>query len=124
MMPNRFRTALQRGLKTVENYASEQVTYSRGMASATIIAIRGDKSATETDTGEQTVVQGIRVDWIVLAEQINRADGEIVPTFGDKIRDASGVTYRVTNHPGDGKPARWMEHRLAMRIHTLVVEGE
>lgn len=123
-MPNRFRTALQRGLQTVENYASESVTYSRGMASVAITATRGDKSATETDTGQQTVVQGIRVDWIVLATQINRTDGEIAPMAGDKIRDAAGVTYRVTNHPGDGKPARWMEHRLAMRIHTLVVEGE
>lgn len=123
-MVNPFRTALQQGLAVVENFASELVIYSRGPASVEIRATRGDKSATETDTGQQSVVQGVRVDWIVRDEHINRTDGPIVPIMGDKITDSNGVAYRVTNHPGDGKPARWMEHRLAIRIHTIVVEGE
>lgn len=124
MAVNPFRTALQQGLQVVENSAAELVTYSRNSASVEITAIRGDKSATETDVGEQSTVRGTRVDWIVRAEQINRTDGPIVPLEGDKIIDSDGVTYRVTKHPGDGKPARWMEHRVAMRIHTLVIEGE
>ena len=120
----RITDALKRGLAAVDKFTGEPVTYRRGSASAPIRATRGDKSATEAVTGNETTVQGTRVDWIILAEQIVLTSGAIEPADGDLIVDADGVKHRVTKNPTDGKPARWMEHRVAMRIHTLIIEGE
>lgn len=123
-MANRFASAISRGLQRAESYAGESVTYSRGSASVGITAIRGDKSATEQELGEETSVLGTRVDWIILREHVEQTAGPIAPRLGDTITDAKGVVYVVTDHPADGKPARWTEHRLALRIHTLVGSGE
>jgi hypothetical protein len=120
----RFRNALAAGLRTVQDYAGEDVSYIRGSATATITAIRGDKTTIEGGVGEENTVQTTRVDWIVNAAELDIASGLIVPRESDMIIDTDGVKYRVTKHPNDGKCARWMEHRLAMRIHTLVVMGE
>lgn len=117
-------TALRSGLATLDTYAAESVTYKRGSAEATLRAIRGDKSAIETDTGDETTTQTTRVDWIIRDTELDIDSGTIVPIESDLIIDGDGVKYRVTKHPTDGKPARWLEHRLAMRIHTLVVVGE
>lgn len=117
-------TALRSGLATLDTYAAESVTYRRGTATASVRAIRGDKSTLETATGDETTTQTTRVDWIIRDTELAIDSGTIVPTEGDLIIDADSVKYRVAKHPTDGKPARWLEHRLAMRIHTLVVEGE
>jgi hypothetical protein len=116
--------ALKRGIAAVDRFTGEPVTYRRGNASAPIRATRGDKSATEDSTGKDTTVQSTRVDWIIQAEQLVLTTGAIEPMEGDLIVDESGIKHRVTKNPTDGKPARWMEHRVAMRVHTLVVEGE
>lgn len=121
---SRFRAALASGLRTVEAYAGESISYVRGTATATITATRGDKTAVEQTVGEENTVQGTRVDWIITAAELTLPTGLIQPLESDIIVDSDGVRYRVTKHPGDGKPARWLEHRLAMRIHTLVVAGE
>lgn len=121
---SRFKLALASGLRTVQAFAGEDISYVRGTASATITAIRGDKTTIESSAGDENTVQGTRVDWIINAAELALPTGTIVPIESDTIIDGDGVRYRVTKHPSDGKPARWLEHRLAMRIHTLVVQGE
>ena len=121
---SRFKAALSAGLRSVEAYAGEEISYVRGSATATITATRGDKTTIETVAGEESTVQGTRVDWIITVAELTLSTGVIQPLDSDIIMDADGVRYRVTKHPTDGKPARWLEHRLAMRIHTLVVAGE
>jgi hypothetical protein len=118
----RITAALNRGLASVDRFAGEPVTYQRGSASAPIRATRGDKSATEASTGNETTIQSDRVDWIILAAALVLEAGAIDPTEGDLIVDEAGVKYRVTKSPNDGKPARWMEHRVAMRVHTVIVQ--
>lgn len=121
---SRFSEQLARGLQKVEEKVGEPVTYRRGTYSVQLIGTRGDKSATDQDTGSETQVEGIRVDWIFTAGEINQDAGEIIPLDGDEIVDASGTVYRVTKNPFDGKVARWMRHRVAKRVHTLVTSGE
>ena len=121
MTLNRITAALHRGLAKVDKFAGEPVNYQRGSASAPIRATRGDKSATEAFTSNQTTIQSDRVDWIILAAHLVLEAGAIEPAEGDLIVDEAGVKYRVTKHPSDGKPARWMEHRVAMRVHTVIV---
>lgn len=121
MLP-RITAALHRGLAKVDGFAGEPVTYQRGSATAVIRATRGDKSATEAFTGNETTIQSDRVDWIILAAHLVRDAGAIEPAEGDVIVDEAGVKYRVTKHPSDGKPARWMEHRVAMRVHTVIIK--
>ena len=123
-MPNRFQTALASGLATAQAYAGESIIYRRGTAAVGLVGMRGDKSATETQVGGESTVQTTRVDWLFTRETILRDAGAIVPALGDRIVDAAGVVYLVTKHPNDGKLSRWSEHRLQLRIHTLVQTGE
>ncbi|QDV23433.1 hypothetical protein [Aureliella helgolandensis] len=108
----------------MERYASEPVAYRRGTAAIEIMATRASKAADEQQTGSESTVQGIRVDWLVRANQIKRTEGDIVPIDGDTLTDLAGVEYRVTKNPVDGKLARWMPQRVALRIHTIIVKGE
>jgi hypothetical protein len=120
---SRITAALHRGLAKIDEFAGEPVTYQRGTASAPIRATRGDKSATEAFTSNETTIQGVRVDWIIRAAELVLEAGPIEPAEGDLIVDEAGVRYRVTKHPSDGKPVRWMEHHVAIRLHTIVVSG-
>ena len=124
MTLSRIAAALHRGLATVARYAGETIEYQRGSASASIIGTRGDKTAIEAMTNNETTIQTDRVDWIFTAAALVLVAGAIEPAEGDVIVDAAGVKYRVAKHPADGKPARWMEHKVAMRVHTLIVSGE
>lgn len=120
----RFSKQLARGIAKVAKAAGEPIVYTRGSAAVELVGVRGNKAAQDEETGSETTVEGLRLDWIIEATEIKRAAGEIFPMLGDTITDLSGVIYRVTNSPLDGKPARWMRHRVAMRIHTLIVKGE
>ncbi len=121
MTLSRITAALHRGLAQVDKFAGEPVTYQRGEATAPIRATRANKSATDGAVSNETTIQSDRVDWIIRAADLVRDAGAIEPAEGDLIIDEAGVRYRVTKHPSDGKAARWMEHRVAMRVHTLIV---
>jgi hypothetical protein len=121
MTLSRITAALHRGLAKVDQFAGELVTYERGSATVQIRGTRGDRTALESATNNETTIQTDRVDWIFRASAMDLEAGPIEPAEGDVIIDSAGVKYRVTKHPNDGKPARWMEHRVAMRVHTVVV---
>jgi hypothetical protein len=121
---SRFSNALKRGMARIQSHASEQITYSRGDASHVMRGVRGDKEADERDTEQESRVQGVRVDWIIEAAQMETDNGPIVPQSHDQIADASGAKYLVVKDPNDGKPWRWMPHRVAVRIHTMMIQGE
>jgi hypothetical protein len=121
MTLSRIAAALHRGLAKVDQFSGELVTYQRGNATVEIRGTRGDKTALEAATNNETTIQTDRVDWIFRASAMDLEAGPIEPAEGDVIIDETGVKYRVTKHPNDGKPARWMEHRVAMRVHTVVV---
>lgn len=114
---------LSKGLQQVARAAGELVTYRRGTVTAQITATRGSKQA-ENNASQSSMVQSLRLDWIVNADQAQLTTGTIEPIEGDEVVDQAGVVYRVTKDPSDGKCARWMPHNVAMRIHTIIISGE
>ena len=124
-MNERFRDALARGQSQIAKFAGESVNYKRGASSITLTGTRGDKSDPDALVGETATIKGTRVDWIFeRSEIVEQASGEISPILADRIVDSDGVIYELVKHPADGKVSRWMPHRVALRVHTIVIEGE
>lgn len=119
----RWTASINRALNTVARVAGEEVMYRRGENSVTLKATRGDKASLQEQTGSESAVQSVRLDWIITRDTLTIVSGPIDPIEGDEITDSAGVRYRVTKSPADGKCARWLRHSGAMRIHTIVIEG-
>ena len=121
---SRLKTLLQRGHAVAQRFALEPVTYARGASDVAINAIRAEKQTDEVDAGQGAQLEATRVDWLIPADQVEQTAGPIAPIAGDKITDADSVQYMVVKDPVDGKVARWSEHRLHLRVHTVVHQGE
>lgn len=103
-----------------KDFASSDVTYARGDATATVAAVKGRTEFEDTDN-DGTVIKTESVDWVILAEDLVLGGDLTVPARGDTITDAAGVVHQVL--PFAGEPAwRYADvHRNQLRIHTKAV---
>lgn len=117
-MPNRFETAIAKGLAKVKAVAGVPVTIARGSASAEVEkAIRGSSPVEVTDSNGQRILI-TRRDFLIDADDYDFGDGPVEPKSGDEITDGTD-TYEVAPLGGRNAPWRWSDRaRTRYRIHT------
>lgn len=94
---------------------SVTVTYARGEASSSVLAMRGKSELLITEK-DGTAKREHTNDFIIDAADMPTGIGK--PAKGDRITDANGVIYQVQNIPGHGA-WRWATgQRIAYRVHT------
>lgn len=120
---------LAEGLGTLnewlDDFASKEITYKRGVNSATLIATIGSSLLRQDLIEGQAAVVRTDRDFLISVERLKLGGSAIVPRDGDRvveIVDGVARTYEV-QPPFDGEPSwRYADpHRKRYRIHAKAV---
>lgn len=114
-----FSDAITGSMATVNAFAGETVTYSRGASEVEITATRGQRQlAVVEEGGSETTFHS--TDFLIVADDLDFGAGAVEPAVGDEI-EASGITYQVMDEAG-GKHFEYRDHaRTLLRVHTKQV---
>lgn len=102
-----------------KDFASEEVTYTRGEQSCTLQATPGMRALSLAPGGGNTRFRVMPSDFVFTAADLKFGDGPVTrPQPDDRITDAAGNVYRVMDLGGEQCWKPNDPDEVSIRVHT------